>query len=148
MFCDSALSSSITAKRSKTTAQVNIALSKFETTLQVSILTCLGFMGWRCQKAAYLIFGLILKPVCFHVTISVCLHVTISVCLHVTISVCLHVMLNVRLSHCTSLLACLSASLLYICLSVLCLSVCLPGSSCLSLNLSVCDCLSVFFLSR
>ena len=25
--------------------------------------TGLGFMGWRCQKAAYLIFGLILKPV-------------------------------------------------------------------------------------
>ena len=79
----------------------------------------LGFMGWRCQKAAYLIFGLILKPVCLHVTLSV------------------------RLSHCTSLPACLSASLLYIRLSV-CL--CLPGCSYLSLNLSVCDCLSVSLL--
>ena len=76
-------------------------------------------MGWRCQKAAYLIFGLILKPVCLHVTLSV------------------------RLSHCTSLPACLSASLLYIRLSV-CL--CLPGCSYLSLNLSVCDCLSVSLL--
>ena len=33
-----ALSSSITAQRSKTTAQVNIALTKFETALQVSVL--------------------------------------------------------------------------------------------------------------
>ena len=38
VFCDSALSSSITAERSKTTAQVNIALTKFETALQVSVL--------------------------------------------------------------------------------------------------------------
>ena len=38
MFCDSVLSSSITANISKTTAQVNIAQTKFETALQVSVL--------------------------------------------------------------------------------------------------------------
>ena len=109
VFCDSALSSSITANISKTTAQVNIALTKFETAQQVSVSMSLGFMGRRCQKAANLIFGLILKPVCLHVTLSVCL------------------------SHCTSLPACLSVSLLYIFLSVcvflsFCLSAWLFGS--------------------
>ena len=37
-FFVTALSSSITANRSKTTAQVNIALTKFETALQISVL--------------------------------------------------------------------------------------------------------------
>jgi len=121
-----ALSSCITAKRSETTAQVNIALTKFETALQVSVLLwVLVLWDGAVKRLLRLIFGLVLKHVCLHVTLSVCL------------------------SHCTSLPACLSASLLYICLSVrLCLSVCLclPGCSYLSLNLSVCDCLSVSLL--
>ena len=67
-------------------------------------------------QAAYLIFGLILKPV-----MSPYLFVCHVVC------ICLPV----------------CPPLPYICLSV-CL--CPPGCSCLSLNLSVCDCLSVSLL--
>ena len=92
---------------------MNIALTKFETALQVSVLIWVLFYGMALSKGCLL--NIWIDSETCHVTLSVC---------HV---VCL--CLSVRLS----------ALYLSFCL-------CPPGCSCLSLNLSVCDCLSVSLL--
>ena len=153
VFCDSALSSSITVQRSKTTAQVNIALTKFETALQVSVLIWVLvlwdgvakrlltlYLDWFWNLSVFMSRYL---SVC-HIVVSACLSVRLSA-LYLSVCVCLAV--RVCLSTCLSLTACLSHCCLSVRLCVglslylsvslaVCISACLPA--CLPVSLPIC----------
>ena len=164
VFCDSPLSTSITAKRLKTTAQVNIALTKFETALQVSVLIWVlvlwggvvkrlltQYLDWfwnlsvfmsRYLSVCYIVC--LCLPVCPpHCSISVFMSVCVCLAVRVCLSTCLS--MTACLSHCClSVHLCVGLSLylsvsLAVCISA-CLSVCLPAclSACLFTCLSLC----------